>query len=209
MAPSYEHWRVSGIIRPISEPSEDGEWSPTGEREQVAVITDDRGWVWEVVLDGSAVASLAVRPQGGGRLTQATLRGTQLSYLRDAAVSYWREVDSILADPEPSERHPEAAINVTPVEVAMLVASGEIGELGTIVGKPNMGVFAAVWKSTPARATVEGKVVTRREALRARYRRPDGSKVSAATIDSWVREARDLGLIGAPTTGRPAKPRTS
>jgi hypothetical protein len=179
-----------------------GEWWPTGQHDKVAVITDQRGWSYEVVVDMGLVVSLTINPAAKQRLTQGALRGTQLNYLRDAAVSFWQEVDAALADAPATDRHPQGALNVLPVDVALLLASGEVGQLGHVVGKPSIGSFAATWNATPARATVEGKVVTRREALRSRYRRPDGTKVSAATIDSWTREARDLGLIEAATTGR-------
>lgn len=171
-----------------------GEWWPDRDRlEQVAVISDESGWCWEVVVDGGRVTALTVRPPEGERVSPRALTGAPLGWLRDAAASYWREVDAAMA-----ERGD--AINVSSASDAIVSVGGAIEPS---VGRPTPEDFASAWKATPVRHLRDGNWVTRREALRRRYRRPNGSAVALATIDKWTREARDLGLIEPARTGKP------
>lgn len=193
MAPSYERWTVSGYTRPVMDQLPNGEWWPDRDRsERVAVISDPRGWLWEVVVEGEKVEAITLRPVSGRKLDHRTLKAAPLGYLRDAAVSFWRSVDAEL-----SER--DDAINMTPVAEVIEAMSGEVAQ---VLGKPTLEDFALEWTSTPKNPVVAGRQTTRREALRQRYRRPDGTPVSLATIDAWTREARTRGLIEPATTGR-------
>jgi len=193
MAPSYERWTVSGYVRPVMDQLPSGEWWPDRDRiERVAVISDPRGWLWEVVVDGERVEAITLRPIAGRRIDQRALKAAPLGYLSDAAVSFWKSVDAGLGDRG-------GAVNVTPVTEVMEAASGEVAQ---VFGKPPIEDFAREWAGTPKNPIVAGRQTTRREALRQRYRRPDGTPVSLATIDAWTREARALGLIERATTGR-------
>lgn len=158
----------------------------------MAVIADPLGWTWEVVVGDDRIEAVTVRPAPGRRLDQHVMKGTPLGYLRDAAISYWRAVDAELADPS-------GAINVTPVDAAMAAVDGDAARF---VGKPTVAEFAEVWARTERNPVINGKVTTRRDALARYFRRPDGTAVSLATIDSWTRAAREAGLIDPATTGR-------
>jgi hypothetical protein len=202
MASSYKDWTVSGYVRPVMEQvPRTGEWTPSYEKERVCVITDPGDFLWEVVVESGRIASLTIQPSPGVALTQRKLSAVPLGYLRDAALSYWREVDSNLADLR-------GAANVTPEDAAM---QGAAGASQLMIGKPKPREFAVIWKSTPARQfdRKQNVWVTRRDALRVLFRRPDGTPVSLATIDSWTRAARDLKLIEAATTGKPRDTKTT
>jgi|GEM_PF-6597871 len=202
MAPSYERWKVSGYRRDVLDQLPNGEWWPNGEKERVTVVTDPRGFTWEVVVEGGKVLALSARPHEGHRLTQTWLSAAPLGYLRDAASSFWREVDAGL-------EAPQGTSNATPVAAAISAASGELAELTRFVGTPTTEDFAEAWHNTPARQyerDATGAIrsaITRRDGLRRLYRRPNGQPVSLATIDAWTRRARDVGLIPPATTGSP------
>ncbi|MGE3194105.1 MAG: hypothetical protein AB7K08_11635 [Microbacteriaceae bacterium] len=174
----------------------------------MTVITDPRGFTWEVVVEDGRVLALSARPHDGHRLTQTWLSAAPLGYLRDAATSFWREVDQATEDTD-------AAINMTATSEAISAASGEVADLVRHVGTPTSEDFAAAWHETPARRYERDETgsirasVTRREALRQLFRRPNGQPVSLATIDAWTRDARDAGLIPAATTGSPRDPKTT
>ncbi|HTL42309.1 MAG TPA: hypothetical protein VL294_12635 [Pseudolysinimonas sp.] len=172
-----------------------GEWWPDRARlERVAVVTDPKGWTYEVVAENGRIEALTLRPPPGIKVTQRMLSGVPHGYLRDVAASYWRDVDDNLASPP-------GTVNVTPLTAALDAASGEVGPF---VGKPNMQDFARIWNATPARRfnSTTRKWEYRRAVLQTLYRRPNGSSVGPDTISAWTKEARDKKLIPPATTGR-------
>jgi len=201
MAPSYKDWKVSGYLRPVMEQSLHGEWITSYEQERVCVISNPSEWLWEVVVDAGRIKSLTLQPRPGVTITQRKLSAVPLGYLRDVTESFWREVDRGLADMP-------GAVNVTPVSAAILAAGGEAEPF---TGKPTPEEFASLWNATPARRFDRKKKVwiTRRDALRLLFRRPNGTAVSLATIDTWTRDARDRGLIEAAKTGKPRETKTT
>jgi hypothetical protein len=196
MTTSYKDWTVSGYPRDAMERQPSGVWERDRDRrENVTVISNPEGWVWEVVAESGQIVALTIRPPSGERLTQRKLSGVPLGYLRDVAISQWAEVDSALQDPP-------GMINVTPLSSALDGASGEPSQL---LGKPTPERFAQTWAAVPKRRfdPATNTWITKRSALTGIFRRPNGTRVSETTIDAWTREARDLGLIEPATTGKP------
>lgn len=192
MTRSYTNWTVTSYSRPEYDHTGDGEPFATGGREEVVRVSDPRGWVWEVVMDGETIAALTIT----GRIDQNALRIIPLGYLAEVAASHLREVAHQMGHGAGAG---EGVVNVTPEWVARDAAANNSGTLTRRGDPPTPEQFAQAWRETAAVAFREGnrERVTRRQALAERF------AVSVYRVDQWTRAARDQGLIPArdPKTG--------
>ncbi|HEY4237411.1 MAG TPA: hypothetical protein VGM45_08760 [Gaiellaceae bacterium] len=162
-----------------------GQLDRTGAMEAVVMVSDPRGWTWEVTGDGDRLTSLTVIPHPGVRLDQKALALVPVGYLHDVAARYLAIVERAVDDG-------------MRIEDALREADRAAGEVVTTDDAPTSEDFAAAWVSTPEVGVGERgtKRTGRRQALADRY------GVSVFTIDSWTRRARVEGLI-PPVPGKP------
>lgn len=194
MTPSYQTWMVSGYMRPVFEQSaRTSEWEPAHYSEPVVVVSDPRGWLWEVTAEHGQLTSISVRPAPGAALDQRALSLVPVGYLRDVAATYLADV----------ERAFDEGMRI---EDAFREADRARGEVVTPDGSPSPEAFAEAWQAVGrAEVTEVGRArVPRRDALAERY------GVSVYAIDKWTKRARALGLI-EPVSGerRGRRPRTT
>lgn len=174
---SYKGWSTTVYLRRAYVWSHDNERVPLGINEPVAVIFDPRGWAWHVTLDGSTVSSVTVESLGAP-VDESALRTVPLSYLAEVARDAIGTVDE-LVDGGGS------------VESALAAASTPRGFVRVQQAPPPPELFAHYWNSLPKKDE-EGR--TKRWQAAAYWQR------EVWTIDKWLKEARDLGLIVRPNT---------
>ncbi|GGM84172.1 hypothetical protein GCM10009721_06120 [Terrabacter tumescens] len=186
MKRSYERWETHGYLRPVIDFDDDGNAFETGARDEVVVVFDpSSGREWHVTVEQGGrgrprITSLMIR---GGSIDQAALRQVSLGYLTEAAAGFIGSTEA--------ERDKGA-----PLGEALQVASSKPGEVHVRDEAPSPETLAAQWNATPVSVIVDGRRIGRRRAL------ADHFGVTVWSIDKYVREARDLGLIDAATTGR-------
>lgn len=194
MTPSYQTWTVSGYMRPVfDQRARTDEWEPTGAHEPVVVVSDPRGWSWEITAENGQLTSVTVRPATGAHLDQRALSLVPVGYLRDVATTYLNDV----------ERAFDEGMRI---EDAFREADRARGEVVTPDGSPSSEEFAEAWRATGrAEITERGTArIPRRDALAERY------GVSVYAIDKWTKRARDLGLIEpVPGKRRGRRPETT
>jgi len=181
-------------MRPVFEQNAvSHEWEPTRTSEPVVVVSDPRGWSWEITADAGQLASVTVRPAPGVVLDQRALSLVPVGYLRDVAITY-------LADVE------RAWNEGMRIEDALREADRARGEVMTVDGSPTPEAFAAAWQAV-GRAEITDRGtgrIPRREALADRY------GVTVYAIDKWTKRARALGLLEpVPGQRRGRRPKTA
>lgn len=152
------------------------------EHEEVVVVSEPSGWRWELVMAGDEVEAFTVRHAEALPVDTAVLTHTPIRDLARIATAFLARV---------KENWDEGL----GLEISLLLAELNPGDVRTLDGTPSDEEFARAWHETGPRLP-DG--TPRREALATRF------GVSVYAIDKWVQRVRRdrPGLIPAARTGR-------
>lgn len=191
--PKYESWQAQVELRPEIDRDSHGVPFRTGAKAEVVVIYSPHGTAYEVTVSNDdngfpQVATLTIRPPAGVSVDHAALRQIPLRTLAEVAAGHLQQYRTARSD----------GLN-TSEATALASSMNPVGSSVSSSGKPDVEQFAKVWNASRSHVETPEGVKPRRLALAIYF------GVSPWSIDKYLREARDLGLVAPSKVGRPRK----